>query len=82
MYLYILLLLRISERQEGIKITLDGAQSSFLTNDKLVISLSCGELYVMALFVDNMRSVRSFHFEKAAASVLTSCVSTENFIRT
>lgn len=70
------------KRQEGIKITLDGAQSSFLTNDKLVISLSCGELYVMALFVDNMRSVRSFHFEKAAASVLTSCtcVIEDNFL--
>lgn len=31
--------------------------------------------YVLTLITDGMRSVRSFHFDKAAASVLTTCVS-------
>lgn len=60
--------------QEDIRISLDCAQVAFLGNDKLVISLKGGELYVLILFVDSMRSVRNFHFEKAASSVLTSCV--------
>lgn len=39
------------------------------------MSLKGGELYVLTLCADSMRSVRSFHFSKAASSVLTSCVS-------
>lgn len=35
--------------------------------------LSCS--YVLTLITDGMRSVRAFHFDKAAASVLTTCVS-------
>ena len=31
--------------------------------------------YVLTLLLDSMRAVRSFSFHKAAASVLTSCVS-------
>lgn len=31
--------------------------------------------YVLTLITDGMRSVRAFHFDKAAASVLTTCVS-------
>lgn len=30
--------------------------------------------YVLTLIVDSMRAVRSFHLDKAAASVLTTCV--------
>lgn len=36
-------------------------------------SMSCS--YVLTLITDGMRSVRAFHFDKAAASVLTTCVS-------
>lgn len=54
---------------------MDCAQVSFIADDKLVISLKGGELYVLTLFADSMRSVRSFHFDKAASSVLTTCVS-------
>ena len=53
--------------------SLEGAQASFISYDRLVISLKGGELYVLTLYADSMRSVRSFHFEKAAASVLTTC---------
>ena len=65
----------ISEIQEGVKISLEGAQVCFLSHDRIVISLKGGELYVLSLQADSMRSVRSFHFQKAAASVLTTCVS-------
>lgn len=64
-----------TEPQEGVKMSLEGAQVAFISADRLVISLKSGELYVLSLFADSMRSVRGFHFDKAAASVLTSCVS-------
>lgn len=62
------------EVQEGVKLSLEGAQATFISYDRLVISLKGGELYVLTLYADSMRSIRSFHFEKAAASVLTTCV--------
>ncbi|XP_015240931.1 PREDICTED: cleavage and polyadenylation specificity factor subunit 1-like [Cyprinodon variegatus] len=42
----------------------------------MVISLKGGEIYVLTLITDGMRSVRAFHFDKAAASVLTTCMVT------
>nr|XP_013802067.1 PREDICTED: cleavage and polyadenylation specificity factor subunit 1 [Apteryx mantelli mantelli] len=57
--------------QDGVKVTLDCAQATFISYDKMVISLKGGEIYVLTLITDGMRSVRSFHFDKAAASVLT-----------
>ncbi|XP_014670530.1 PREDICTED: cleavage and polyadenylation specificity factor subunit 1-like isoform X2 [Priapulus caudatus] len=62
--------------QEGVKISLDCAQASFAAFDRLVISLKGGELYVLTLLADGMRSVRGFHFDKAASSVLTTCICT------
>lgn len=71
----LVILLYFVEPQEGVKMSLEGAQVAFISADRLVISLKSGELYVLSLFADSMRSVRGFHFDKAAASVLTSCVS-------
>lgn len=65
--------------QDGVKISLDAAQIAFINNEKLVLSLKDGELYVLSLLADSMRSVRSFHFSRAASSVLTSCVSKINY---
>uniref|UniRef100_A0A8C3XL80 Cleavage and polyadenylation specificity factor subunit 1 n=1 Tax=Chelydra serpentina TaxID=8475 RepID=A0A8C3XL80_CHESE len=62
--------------QDGVKVTLDCAQAAFISYDKMVISLKGGEIYVLTLITDGMRSVRSFHFDKAAASVLTTCMIT------
>uniref|UniRef100_A0A8C5DIP8 Cleavage and polyadenylation specificity factor subunit 1 n=1 Tax=Gouania willdenowi TaxID=441366 RepID=A0A8C5DIP8_GOUWI len=62
--------------QEEVKITLDCAQSDFIDYDKMVISLKGGEIYVLTLITDGLRSVRAFHFDKAAASVLTTCMVT------
>lgn len=60
--------------QDGVRISLDCANFAFIDVDKLVISLRTGDLYVLTLCVDSMRTVRNFHFHKAAASVLTSCI--------
>ncbi|XP_074600985.1 cleavage and polyadenylation specificity factor subunit 1 [Brevipalpus obovatus] len=60
--------------QKGIKISLDCGQACFISHDKLVVSLKSGELYLVTLFSDGMRSIRSFHFEKSASSVITSCL--------
>ncbi|XP_052818827.1 cleavage and polyadenylation specificity factor subunit 1-like isoform X2 [Mya arenaria] len=60
--------------QENVRITLDCAQAAFISSDKIVLSLKGGELYVLTLCVDGMRSVRSFNFDKSAASVLTTCM--------
>lgn len=60
--------------QEGVVITLDGAQATFISPEKLVFSLKGGEIYVVTLVADGVRSVRNFNFDKAAASVLTSCI--------
>jgi len=59
---------------EGVKLSLDCAVAEFLSPDQLVISLKGGELYVLTLLVDSMTSVKGFHLDKAAASVLTTCV--------
>ena len=65
----------ILKPQPGVKITLDNANGAFIGEDKMVISLRGGELYVLTLIVDSMRVMKSFHLDKAAASVLTTCVS-------
>uniref|UniRef100_M3ZUF3 Cleavage and polyadenylation specificity factor subunit 1 n=1 Tax=Xiphophorus maculatus TaxID=8083 RepID=M3ZUF3_XIPMA len=61
---------------QEVKIALDCSQSDFIAYDKMVISLRGGEIYVLTLITDGMRSVRAFHFDKAAASVLTTCMVT------
>lgn len=60
--------------QDGIKITLDCANWAFIDTDKIALSLQNGELYVLTLCADSMRSIRNFHFQKAASSVLTTCI--------
>ncbi|XP_046690557.1 cleavage and polyadenylation specificity factor subunit 1 [Silurus meridionalis] len=62
--------------QEEVKLTLDCSQAAFISSDRMVISLKGGEIYVLTLITDGMRSVRAFHFDKAAASVLTTCMVT------
>ncbi|XP_037085613.1 cleavage and polyadenylation specificity factor subunit 1-like [Pollicipes pollicipes] len=59
---------------DSVKMTLDCAHSVFVTPDQLVVSLRTGELYVVTLVADSMRSVRDFNFERAASSVLTTCM--------
>ncbi|VVC38721.1 WD40/YVTN repeat-like-containing domain,Cleavage/polyadenylation specificity factor, A [Cinara cedri] len=62
------------EQQEEINLVLDRATATFISSNKLVTSLCNGDLYVITLYADSMRAVRSFHFEKCASSVLTTCI--------
>lgn len=60
--------------QDDIKISLDCSKACFISNDKLVISLRSGELYLLTLFNDMTRSIRGFNFDRCAASVLSTTI--------
>lgn len=60
--------------QKGVKLSLDACRTCFISNDKLLVVTKTGDLYVLTLFHDGMRSIRQFHFQKAASSVIASCV--------
>lgn len=60
--------------QEGVCITLDGSCVAPLGEGRLALSLRGGQLYVLTLLADSVRTVRSFHLDRAAASVLTTCM--------
>ena len=65
----------VIKQLDGVKLTLDCARARFLTPERAVISLKGGELYVLSLLLgDHARGVRGFHFDRAAASVLTTCI--------
>ncbi|CAG4972278.1 unnamed protein product [Colias eurytheme] len=60
--------------QEGVCITLDGAKVATLGESRVALALRGGQLYVLTMLSDSVRSVNSFHLDRAAASVLTSCM--------
>uniref|UniRef100_A0A2A4JWZ2 Cleavage/polyadenylation specificity factor A subunit C-terminal domain-containing protein n=1 Tax=Heliothis virescens TaxID=7102 RepID=A0A2A4JWZ2_HELVI len=60
--------------QEGVCITLDGSCVAGLGEGRFALSLRGGQLYVLTLLADSVRTVRSFHLDRAAASVLTTCL--------
>lgn len=60
--------------QENVCLTLEGVCVTTLGPQKLALSLRSGQLYLLTLLADSVRSIRSFHFDKAAASVLTTCM--------
>ena len=49
-----------------VTISLAEACVAFIAPEKLVLSLKGGEIYVLTLLTDGLRSIRSFHFDKAA----------------
>ncbi|ESN93223.1 hypothetical protein HELRODRAFT_103603 [Helobdella robusta] len=61
-------------KKQNINITLDCSRFCLLSADKFIISLKGGELFILSLLADGMNSVKGFHFNKAASSVLTSCI--------
>ncbi|XP_075705549.1 cleavage and polyadenylation specificity factor subunit 1, partial [Rhinoderma darwinii] len=57
--------------QDGLRISLDCCQATFISYDKMVISLKGGEIYVLTLITDRDEKRSLFSLDKAAASVLT-----------
>ncbi|CAF1084494.1 unnamed protein product, partial [Didymodactylos carnosus] len=61
-------------QMNDLKISLDCCQATFISSEKIVLSLKNGEIYVLTLHTDTMRSVKEFTFDRAAAGVLSSCI--------
>ena len=59
---------------QNVKLSLDCANATFLAFDRLAVSTKTGQVYVVTLLLDGMRAVKGFHFDRAAASVLTTCM--------
>lgn len=62
------------KQQPGVRIGLDACRCEFLADDRIVFCLKNGEIFVLTLFTDGMRSICKFIFNQAASSVLTSCL--------
>ncbi|XP_022664949.1 cleavage and polyadenylation specificity factor subunit 1-like isoform X2 [Varroa destructor] len=62
------------KQQPGIRIVLDACRCEFLADDRIVFSLKNGDIFVLTLFTDGMRSICKFIFNQAASSVLTTCL--------
>lgn len=62
------------KEQDYVNISLDVSQATFISSNRLAILLKDGDIYIVTLFNDGMRCIRSFHFDKVASCVQTSCV--------
>ena len=49
-------------------------QAVMMENERVLISLKSGDIYLITLLSDGMRSIKKFSWLKAATSVLTSCL--------
>lgn len=56
--------------QDNVIISLDCCQATFIANNKILLNLSNGDLYVLKLYNDMTRSVRTFNFIHIANSVI------------
>lgn len=58
-----------------LKISLDLAESMFIANDKVLITVKTGDVYILTLHTDTMRTVREFTFDRLGSTVISNCVS-------
>ena len=49
-------------------------QAVIMESERVLVSLKSGDIYLITLLSDGMRSVKKFNWHKAATSVLTSCI--------
>lgn len=69
--------LPLDEAPEGLCITLDCAETSFLKHDCVLLSLKGGELYLLRLVTDDDgQTVRRLTLERTGSTVLASCICT------
>lgn len=58
-----------------LKIALDLAEAIFISNDKVLISVKTGDVILLTLQTDSMRTIKEFTFDRICSSVIVSCVS-------
>ena len=63
-----------------LKIALDLAEAIFITNDKVLISVKSGDVYLLTLHTDTMRTMKEFTFDRIGTTLQCNCVSTNEFI--
>ncbi|CAF0866518.1 unnamed protein product [Adineta steineri] len=65
-----------------LKIALDLAEAIFIANDKVLISIKSGDVYLLTLHTDTMRTMKEFTFDRIGSTVLCSCLCKcdDNFI--
>lgn len=62
--------------QSPAPLSMDCSNAVFIDGERLLATLRNGDIYLITLVPDGMKGVRNIVFEKTAASVLASCVST------
>lgn len=62
------------DKIDYINISLDLSQAVFLNHNKILFILKDGEVYLLTLFNDDMRSIKNFHFERIASTVQPNCL--------
>lgn len=62
------------EKVDYLNISLDLSHAVFLNHNKILFILKDGDVYLVTLFNDDMRSIKSFHFELIASTVQPNCL--------
>lgn len=62
------------EQTNYVNISLDLSQSIFLDYNKILFILKDGNVYLVTLSNDDMRSIKKFHFEHIASTVQPNCL--------
>lgn len=58
-----------------LKISLDLAEATFIAHDKVLISVKTGDVFILTLHTDTMRTMREFTFDHLGRTVMPTCVS-------
>jgi len=62
------------DKIDYINISLDLSQSVFLTHNKILFILKDGDVFLVTLFNDDMRSIKNFNFDRIASTVQPNCL--------
>lgn len=62
------------DKVDYINISLDLSQSVFMTHNKILFILKDGDVFLVTLFNDDMRSIKNFNFERVGSTVQPNCL--------
>lgn len=62
------------DKVDYINISLDLSQSVFLSHNKILFILKDGDIFLVTLYNDDMRSIKNFNFERVGSTVQPNCV--------